>query len=127
VANPSDPVAIIVTFQDRPTGERLNTLKTVNEMEISHVYKMIDGVAGKAPARKVPKIAKYTSFICPKCGSLLRENWLALAADTLTFATVASFTFPPWWRAEIVSGLTTVNADLFFTSFVRRNSLIDES
>lgn len=59
VANPSDPVAIIVIFQGRPTEEQLNTLRVVNKMEISYVYKIIDGVAGRAPAEEVPKIAGY--------------------------------------------------------------------
>jgi len=59
VANPSDPVAIIVVLRERPTEEQLNTLKTVNKMEISYVYKIIDGVAGRAPAGEIPKIAEY--------------------------------------------------------------------
>jgi hypothetical protein len=47
----------------------------------------------------------------------LKRNWLALAASALMFATVASSASCPWWRAELGSGLVTVNADPFFTSF----------
>jgi len=47
----------------------------------------------------------------------VKRNWFALAAGVLMFSTVASSMSSPWWRAEIGSGLITVNVDPFFTSF----------
>jgi hypothetical protein len=57
--DPSELIAIIIIFQDKPTEDQLNILKTVHKMEISYVYKIINGVAGKAPAGEIPKIAEY--------------------------------------------------------------------
>lgn len=54
-ANPSDLIGIIIVFQDKPTEDQTNTLKTVHKMEITYVYKIIDGVAGKTPAGEIPK------------------------------------------------------------------------
>jgi hypothetical protein len=56
---PSELIGIIIVFQDRPTEDQLNTLKTIHKMEITHVYRIINGVAGRVPAGEIPKIAKY--------------------------------------------------------------------
>jgi hypothetical protein len=58
-ADPSDLIAIIIVFQDKPTEDQINTLKTIHKMEITYVYKIINGAAGKAPAEEIPKIAEY--------------------------------------------------------------------
>jgi len=47
----------------------------------------------------------------------VKRNWFALATGALMLVTVASSLHSPWWRAEIGSGLITVNADPFYTSF----------
>jgi hypothetical protein len=57
--DPSEPIGIIIIFQDKFTEDQLNTLKTVHKMKISYVYKIINGIAGKAPAGEIPKIAEY--------------------------------------------------------------------
>jgi len=66
-SDPTDLIGIIIVFQDKPTEEQINTLKTVPEMDITYVYSIIPGVAGKAPAGEIPKIAKY---------DWVREIWL---------------------------------------------------
>lgn len=58
-ANPSDLIGIIIVFQDKPVEDQINTLKTAHKTEITYVYKIINGVAGKAPAGDIPKIAEY--------------------------------------------------------------------
>jgi len=47
----------------------------------------------------------------------MKRNWFALATGALMLVTVASSLSSPWWKAEIGSGLMTVNADPFCTSF----------
>jgi hypothetical protein len=56
---PSELISIIVIFKDKPAEDQINILKTVHKMEITYVYRIINGVAGKAPAEEIPKIAEY--------------------------------------------------------------------
>jgi len=65
--NPSELIAIIIVFQDKPTEDQINTLKTVHKMEITYVYKIINGVAGRVSAEDIPKIATY---------NWVKEIWL---------------------------------------------------
>ncbi len=58
-SSPSEPIAVIVMFQGKPTDEQIDLLKTEHKMNITCVYKIIDGVAGRAPAEEIPKIAEY--------------------------------------------------------------------
>jgi cell division protein FtsB len=58
-SNPSEIIGIIIVFQDKPTEEQLNTLRINHKMEITHVYKIINGIAGKAQAGEIIKIANY--------------------------------------------------------------------
>jgi FtsZ-binding cell division protein ZapB len=55
----SELIAIIIVFQDKPTEDQLDTLNTIHKMEITFVYRIINGVAGRAPAEEIPKIAEY--------------------------------------------------------------------
>jgi len=58
-SSPSEPIAIIVIFQSKPTEEQIDLLKTEHRMNITYIYEIIDGVAGRAPAEEIPKIAEY--------------------------------------------------------------------
>lgn len=58
-SNPSELISIIVVFHDEPTEDQINILKTVHKMNVTYVYRIIDGIAGKAPAEETPKIAEY--------------------------------------------------------------------
>jgi len=66
-SSPSEPIAIIVIFQSKPTEEQIDLLKTEHRMNITYIYEIIDGVAGRAPAEEIPKIAEY---------EWVREVWL---------------------------------------------------
>lgn len=66
-SNPLEPISIIVVFYEEPTEDQINVLKTVHKMNISHVYKIIYAIAGKAPADEIPKIAEY---------NWVKEIWL---------------------------------------------------
>jgi len=82
--SPSELIAIIIVFQDKPTEEQLNTLKTVHKMQIVYVYKIIDGVAGRAPAGEIPKIAEY---------DWIKEIWLDRKVYVTTERTVDTSKF----------------------------------
>jgi predicted RNase H-like nuclease (RuvC/YqgF family) len=58
-SSPSEPIAIIVIFQSKPTEEQIDLLKTEHKMNVTYIYEIIDGVAGRAPAEEIPKIAEY--------------------------------------------------------------------
>lgn len=58
-SDPSELIGIIIIFRSEPTEKQIDTLKTTHKMEIAYVYKIIYGVAGKAPAGEIPKVAQY--------------------------------------------------------------------
>jgi hypothetical protein len=66
-SSPSEPIAVIVVFQGRPTDEQIGLLKTEHRMSITHIYRIINGVAGRAPAEEIPRIAER---------SWVKEVWL---------------------------------------------------
>ena len=57
--DPTERVNIIIVFQDRPSDNQIDILKSIHKMEVTHVYTIIDGVAGSVNAGEVPKIADY--------------------------------------------------------------------
>jgi len=78
-STPFELINIIVVFQSKPTDDQVNTLKTAHGMIIMYRYSIINGVAGKAPATEIPKIAEY---------DWVKEIWLDKAVYTLTDKTV---------------------------------------
>ena len=58
--SPSDPISILLVFQDIPLEEQLNTLQTAHKMKITYVYTIINGIAGIAPAGEIIEIAEYS-------------------------------------------------------------------
>ena len=58
-SNSSEIIGIIMVFQDKPTEEQLNILRINHKMEITYVYRIINGIAGKAQAGEIVKIANY--------------------------------------------------------------------
>ena len=56
--NPSSEVRIIVELLERPTNEQIEVLKG-DGMNVTHVYKIINAVAGRAPAGKIERIAGH--------------------------------------------------------------------
>jgi hypothetical protein len=56
--NPSSEVRIIVGLLERPTNEQIEVLKG-DGMNVTHVYKIINAVAGTAPAGKIERIAGH--------------------------------------------------------------------
>jgi hypothetical protein len=66
-SSPSEPIAVIVVFQGRPTDEQIGLLKTEHRMNVTHIYRIINGVAGRAPAEEIPRIAER---------SWVKEVWL---------------------------------------------------
>jgi hypothetical protein len=58
-SDPSKIINIIIVFKDKPNEDQLNILRINHKMEITHVYKIINGVAGKMQAGEIIKIANY--------------------------------------------------------------------
>jgi ABC-type sugar transport system permease subunit len=58
-SNPSEIIGIVIVFQDKPTEDQLNILRINHKMEITYTYKIINGIAGKAQAGEIIKIANY--------------------------------------------------------------------
>jgi hypothetical protein len=56
--NTSSDVRIIVELIERPTNEQIEVLKE-DGMNVTHVYRIINAVAGTAPAGKIERIAGH--------------------------------------------------------------------
>jgi len=56
--NPSSEIRVIVELFKRPTNEQIEMLKG-DGMNVTHVYRIINAVAGTAPAGKIERIAGH--------------------------------------------------------------------